>query len=126
MASRQHIRNFGDSGDGSANLIEMVEAALRFAQRRDLILGSAFANPAWNIMLQLYLAALKERELPLKCLTDEVGRSKLTERWLDALSQDGQVTTMVANGISIVTLTAHAKASMDSLFGSAQAGTVIS
>jgi hypothetical protein len=126
MASRQHIGSIGDSCDGSANLIDMVEAALRFAQRRELILGSAFANPAWNIILRVYLAALKQRELPLESLTDQADRSKLTERWLNALSQDGLVITTVANGISIVRLTAHAKASMDSLFASAQAGTAIS
>ena len=104
----------------------MAEAALRFGQRRDLILGSAFTNPAWEIMLRVYSAVLKDRDLSLDALMAETERSKQTRRWLDALVQDGLVAIASPCGISLVRLTTHGKASMDALFASAQAGTPVS
>ena len=126
MASRQHIEGIEDSGSGSANELDLVEAALRFGQRRDLILGRAFANPAWEIMLRLYSTALKDRDLSLEALMTATERSNVTQRWLDALVQDGLVVIASPGGVPVISLTRHGKASMDALFASAQAGTTVS
>lgn len=104
----------------------MIEAALRFSQRRDLILGQAFANPAWEIMLRLYSAALKDREAALDTLKAATERSRATERWLDALAQDGLIQIVSPGGVAFARLTPHGRASMDALFASAHAGTPIS
>ena len=49
-----------------------------------------------------------------------------TERWLDALVQAGLVAILVENDVRVVRLTTQGKASMDTLFASAQAGTAVS
>jgi hypothetical protein len=126
MALRQHIEGIEDSGSSQAALVEMVEAALRFGQRRDLILGSAFANPAWDIALRLYSAALKGRTEPFEILTAGMERPSVTQRWLDALVRDGLVAIAVENNVRVVGLTTNGRASMDALFASAQAGTAVS
>lgn len=126
MALGQHTEGIEHSGSGSTNEADLVEAALRFGRRRDLILGSAFANPAWEIMLRLYSAALKDRDLSLDALMAATERSNATRRWLDALVQDGLASIASPSGIRVVRLTTHGKASMDALFASAQAGTPLS
>lgn len=126
MALRQHLEDIEDSGGEHAALVRVVEAALRFGQRRDLILGSAFANPAWDIVLRLYSAALKGRTETFETLTAKTERSNVTERWLDALVQAGLVAILVENDVRVVRLTTQGKASMDTLFASAQAGTAVS
>jgi hypothetical protein len=126
MALGQHTEGIEHSGSGSTNEADLVEAALRFGQRRDLILGSAFANPAWEIMLWLYSKALKDSDASLETLMAETERSNLTQRWIDALVQDGLVMIASPGGVSVVRLTTHGKASMDALFASAQAGTAVS
>jgi hypothetical protein len=125
MASRQHTEGIEDSRSVAAE-VKLVEAALRFGQRRNLILGGAFANPAWEIMLEAYLGALKDRDVSLEELMNKTERSNATRRWLDALVQDGLVAIASPTGIPLVGLTAHGKASMDALFASAQAGTAVS
>jgi hypothetical protein len=123
MALRQHTEGIEETSSDSAKDVDLAEAALRFGQRRDLILGSAFTNPAWEIMLRVYSAVLKDRDLSLDALMAETERSKQTRRWLDALVQDGLVAIASPCGISLVR---HGKASMDALFASAQAGTPVS
>ena len=126
MASHQHIEGIAKLADLQADAVDLVQAALRFGQRRDLILGNAFANPAWDLMLRLYSAALNGSDLPVQSLTEAIDGSRVTERWLDALVQDGLVTILAVNGLRTATLTANGKASMDALFASAQSGTAIS
>lgn len=126
MASRQHTEGIEDLGSLAANEVKLVEAALRFGHRRNLILGTAFANPAWEIMLQVYWGALKDRDVSLEGLMGKMERSSASRRWLDALVQDGLVAIASPTGIPLVRLTTHGKASMDALFASAQAGTAVS
>ena len=123
MALRQHTEETENSDKSSGQEVELIEAALRFGQRRDLILGPAFANPAWDIMLRLYAATRKDRDLTLDAVTAAAQRSRTTERWLDALVQDDLIQIASKNGVSVVQLTTHGKASMDALFASALAGT---
>jgi hypothetical protein len=124
MASRQQIEHIGKSGEEQASeQVHAIETALRFAQRRDLILGSTFANPAWDIMLRLYAAMLEGSGVPLAALTGAEGRSRASERWIDALVQDGLVMTQSGAG-TMVSLTPHGKASMDTLFASARGSAV--
>ena len=125
MASSQQIEAIAKF-ETPADVADLVEAALRFGQRRDLILGSAFINPAWDVMLRLYLAALDGRDLPIRFLSDAQDGSKVTERWLDALVRDGLVAILAEGSDRTVRLTAHGKGSMDALFASAQAGTPVS
>jgi hypothetical protein len=126
MASRQPTEGIEDSGSLATDEVKLVEAALRFGHRRELILGNAFANPAWEIMLRLYAAAAKGHDVSNDALMAATGRSKVTQRWLDALVQDGLVAISSPSGIPLVKLTTHGKASMDALFASAQAGTAVS
>ena len=126
MALRQHTEGIEDSGGELLSGADLVEAALRFGRRRDLILGSAFANPAWEIMLRLYSAGLSDRDLSLDALLAETDRSSQTRRWLDALEKDGLAQVAFSDGVPVVRLTTHGKASMDALFAAAQAGTPVS
>lgn len=126
MESRQHTEGIEDLGSVETGEVKLVEAALRFGRRRDLILGNPFANPAWEIMLQVYWGALSRRDVSLDELMGKTERSNATRRWLDALVQEGLVAIASPTGIPLVSLTTHGKASMDTLFASAQAGTAVS
>ena len=126
MELHQPIEETKNLGCGPADVGSLVEAALRFGVRRDLILGTAFANPAWEIMLRLYSAGLKGRDLAFDTLVAPTERSNQTRRWLDALVQDGLVAIASRRGVPLVRLTTHGKASMDALFASAQVGTAVS
>ena len=126
MAYGEHTEDTDESGDGSGRKAELIEAALQFAQRRDVIFGQAFGNPAWEIMLRLYAAASKNEALPLDALIASTLRSKATQRWLDALVQNGLVQLTSPGRTSSARLTMHGKASMDALFASANAETPVS
>ena len=125
MALRQHTEDTEESNSSQAPEVELIEAALRFFGRRDLILGPAFANPAWEIMLRLYLAVLKGDDVPLETLVRATDRSQVTKRWLDSLAQDGLAQIASPAGIPMVCLTTDGRASLDALFASAHAGTAI-
>ena len=125
MALRQHTEDTEESNSSQAHEVELIEAALRFSGRRDLILGPAFANSAWKIMLHLYLAALKGADVPLETLVRATDRSQVTKRWLDSLAQDGLAQIASPAGIPMVCLTTYGRASLDALFASAHAGTAI-
>jgi hypothetical protein len=126
MASRQPTEGIEDPGSLATDEVKLVEAALRLGHSRELIIGNAFANPAWEIMRRLDAAAAKGHEGSNDALMAATGRSKVTQRWLDALVQDGLVAISSPSGIPLVKLTTHGKASMDALFASAQAGTAVS
>lgn len=125
MALHQHTEDTEESNSSQEQQVELIEAALRFSGRRDLILGAAFANPAWEIMLRLYLAALNGNDVPLETLVRATDRSQVTKRWLDSLAQDGLAQIVSPAGIPMVRLTTYGKASLDALFASAHAGTAV-
>lgn len=69
-----------------------LRALLELQQRRDRLFPShIFSNPAWDILLKLYSAALNEQQAHLSDLCNQQLPTSVTLRWLDALSAEGLV-----------------------------------
>lgn len=67
------------------NLVEQLLAARRY---RNEVFGSGlFSDPAWDIVLTLFLAQLRREALSLSRLAEAISETPAaTSRWLDALA----------------------------------------
>jgi DNA-binding MarR family transcriptional regulator len=74
----------------SANEAEVVTQVIRARRKRTILFGELFADPAWDMMLELFLAELEGRRLA----TCELGYkanvpSTTSLRWTEKLEADG-------------------------------------
>jgi DNA-binding transcriptional ArsR family regulator len=71
-----------------------VRAVLWARRQRELVLGKElFSDPAWDILLELYAAALGQRRVPTSELSIAAGIPLTTTlRWISKLESDGLVT----------------------------------
>lgn len=71
-------------------LIRRVQKARR--ARASFFSEELFADPAWDILLELYACELAQRRVPLSKLSDAAAVPTTTlNRWLQKLEQDGLV-----------------------------------
>ena len=71
---------------------QQIEWALGIRRARSEILGQAlFADPAWDIMLQLFQARLRGRQMKLTDLVTDAPLSTLV-RWAAVLEEHGLIT----------------------------------
>lgn len=77
------------AGDASEILSQTIRARRR---RSDFLSGELFADPAWDILLELSLARAQGRAVTVEDLlrSSQVGESTAL-RWLEKLEQDGWV-----------------------------------
>jgi predicted Rossmann fold nucleotide-binding protein DprA/Smf involved in DNA uptake len=70
-----------------------VRAVLRARRGREAIFGKGlFADPAWDILLELYAAALAQRRVPISELAAVAGIPLTTAlRWISKLESEGLV-----------------------------------
>jgi DNA-binding MarR family transcriptional regulator len=71
-----------------------VRAVLWARRQRELVLGKElFSDPAWDILLELYAAALGQRRVPTSELSIAAGIPLTTTlRWISKLESEGLVT----------------------------------
>jgi DNA-binding MarR family transcriptional regulator len=71
-----------------------VRAVLRARRRREAIFGKdLFADPAWDILLELYAAELGQRRVPTSELAAVAGIPLTTTlRWISKLESEGLLT----------------------------------
>ena len=77
----------------AGNASEILRQTIRARRRRsDFLSGGLFADPAWDILLELSLARTEERIVRLDDLlrSSQVRESTIL-RWLEKLEQDGWV-----------------------------------
>ena len=61
-------------------------------QRGRFFNSRLFADPAWDMLLELYAAALTQRRLPISRLADRAGVPMTTAlRWINTLESEGLV-----------------------------------
>jgi DNA-binding MarR family transcriptional regulator len=103
-----------------------IERLLMVRRKREQFFGSAlFADPAWDILLALYAAELRQHRLSVSNLEAETGVPPTTVlRWINTLETKGLVcrTDDPRDARRVfVALTADAVTAMDQFFASAAA-----
>ena len=69
-------------------LVEQVLAARRL--RTSVFKSGLFSDPAWDILLNLYLSELRHESVTMAGLAEATGLSQATtSRWLDVLAREG-------------------------------------
>jgi DNA-binding MarR family transcriptional regulator len=77
----------------AANEVELIAQIIRARQSRTILFrGILFADPAWDMMLELYLAALEARRLAISELGIKANVPLTTSlRWIETLEEGGWV-----------------------------------
>ena len=86
--------------------------------RRTLFTGPLFSDPAWEIMLQLYAAALEDRHCSLDALLDPQWTMRSLLELLDQLRVEGLVTMVSATSPPQFRLTLSGLSKMECFFSS--------
>jgi hypothetical protein len=98
---------------------EQVEAILSLYRRRaSIIAPELFGDPAWEVLLRLFLAKLRRRKIKLSDLKD-VGPQSTLARWAAILQERGLVTcalNRLDSGDLWIELTSNGAARMSALF----------
>lgn len=79
---------------GQAALCKIVKDAIRLRRRREALFGSGlFADPAWDILLELWVAEHQQTKLSVSSICHVSAVPPTTAlRWLERLERDGWVT----------------------------------
>ena len=72
--------------------IRIVVETQEIRRRRDDIFGrDLFGDPAWNILLELYLAELEDRKMLLSHVAEDEVSPSTVLRWLNKLEREGWI-----------------------------------
>lgn len=108
-----------DAADIAPGTPRHVDQILRLRRARADLLGAGlFSDPAWDILLQLYAAALRGRKIELTGVVTDVPRSTLA-RWAVVLEEHGLVRCEAASLSTSslpIALTPSGSATMSDLF----------
>lgn len=125
MASQE----FGDSHFVPGNSLAHNEALVRRVQKarklRDMFFGeNLFADPAWDMLLELYANELAQRRVSVSSASDATGVPATTAlRWMAALEERNLVTRQSdpLDGRRVwISLTAHGASLMHRYFTATQ------
>ena len=110
---------------------ERLRAALRVRRNRDRYFDSKlFADPAWDILLELYAAELGQRRVAVSSLCIGAAVPATTAlRWIKTLEQKGMIQRAAdpTDGRRVfVSLAPDTSSAMEQFFSSLPAGTVLS
>jgi DNA-binding MarR family transcriptional regulator len=88
------VVNSSRSTDGREPSEAEVKGVLQARRRREAIFGKElFADPAWDILLELYAAEVGQRRVPTSELASVAGIPLTTAlRWLSKLESEGLIT----------------------------------
>ena len=101
-----------------AATLRQAKEIVELCQRRNAAFGPhLFGDPAWDIMLDLYVAGLEGRLVPLVELCGGRVPTSVVLRWVDALTRDGFVTVGDASQVgATVSLSKEAADRMRTVF----------
>jgi len=93
--------------------------------RRRFFPAPLFSEPAWDMLLKLYGAAIEQRALSISALAKaaDVGPSTAA-RWITALEQQGLVRRGTMRGTETVSLSQKGWFAMDSYFENMSSGMI--
>lgn len=87
--------------------------------------SNLFSEPAWDMLLKLYAAAIEQRELSISALAKTVNVEPSTAaRWVNALEKEKLVTRQIVKGIEMVSLSERGWFAMDSYFENMSSGMI--
>ena len=87
--------------------------------------STLFSEPAWDMLLKLYAAAIEQRSLAISALAKTANVEPSTAaRWVNALEKEKLVTRQIARGIEMVSLSERGWFAMDSYFENMSSGMI--
>lgn len=80
------------SANGAGDYAEVARRRLAERRQRERIFGTAAADPAWDILLELFIAGQEEREVSLETAAAAAGvPATTTLRWIAHIAEAGLV-----------------------------------
>ena len=113
----EHIQRLFAAADSERFAQQILEAR---RLRADVFGPSLFSDPAWDLLLNLYLSELRHTEMTLDELADAIGLSAdATGRWFHALAGKGMTRekTSAARDKVVIGLSATGASAMRRWFG---------
>lgn len=106
-----------------------ANAALKFYQLRRtrdaLFEPGIFSDPAWDILLKLFIAAKAREPVSAAAVCAAIGLPRsVGSRWLEILVQNGYVMRQGSADGALLTLTASTHRTLDGLFAQFESGDV--
>jgi DNA-binding MarR family transcriptional regulator len=87
--------------------------------------SNLFSEPAWDMLLKLYAAAIEQRSLSVSALAKTVDVEPSTAaRWVHALEKEKLVTRQIVKGKEMVSLSERGWFAMDSYFENMSSGMI--
>lgn len=99
-------------------IIERVQCMITFNRSRQVAFGGGlFADPAWDLLLQIFLADLSYSELSEARLLESIDvPNSVAVRWLSSLAERGDVEFQQVGEQRSVRLSKRGRNAMDQLF----------
>jgi predicted transcriptional regulator len=93
--------------------------------RKKYLPSRLFSEPAWDMLLNLYAAAIEKRSVGISalCVAANVGRST-ADRWIAALEHDDLIVRTKGRGADSVALSEKGWFAMDSYFEGMSSGKI--
>jgi DNA-binding MarR family transcriptional regulator len=93
--------------------------------RKKFLPQSLFSEPAWDMLLKIYAAAIEQQSVPILSLAKAAGvQSSTAVRWVAALEHQGLVTRERSNSAQAVSLSERGWLAMDSYFENMSSGQI--
>jgi DNA-binding MarR family transcriptional regulator len=93
--------------------------------RKKFFPPAMFSEPAWDMLLELYSAAVEKRTVSISALatTSNVGPPTAV-RWVNALEKAGLITRRSVKGADMISLSERGWLAMDSYFENMSSGMI--
>ena len=86
----QPVQVVGDCSSNDGIDEQKVRGLIKLRRARNLFFGDFFADPAWDLLLELYACELAQRRISIGALCEAAAVPATTSlRWLNALEQAG-------------------------------------
>jgi DNA-binding MarR family transcriptional regulator len=99
------------------------------ADRKRIFSASLFSDPAWDMLLELYVASLAQRRLQISRLMERTGvPGTTTLRWITALEREGLIqreSDRLDARLVLLSLTEEGRKAMDVYFDMLPADTAV-
>src|SRR5262249_15645640 len=112
------VPDFGNPLTPELRLASVREPLSARQAPRQLFPMNILADPAWDLLLVLYAAALQDEQCSMDALSASGHPAKEVLRWIDALVGEGLVTPIATEGLASFRLTISGVSRMECFFSS--------
>ena len=119
----------GQSQTPYARIASVRRTIAARADRKRIFSASLFSDPAWDMLLELYVASLAQRRLQISRLMERTGvPGTTTLRWITALEREGLIqreSDRLDARLVLLSLTEEGRKAMDVYFDMLPADTAV-